>query len=123
MKNEYEKSFDLNELKAVSNGDEQFVAEMIGVFIKLIQGGIEEMEIAVKEKNHKVIADCIHKIAPPCRHMGTNKLLNIITRIRESMENSELAIDIETLIIEAKKEMNYICNGLKMEISNNNLIG
>lgn len=121
MKEESNRSFDLNELKEVSHGDKQFIEQMIGVFIKINQEGMDEIELAFKEKNYKTISECIHKLVPPCRHMGAVKLVNTLTDIKQNIANSEPPDKIETLIAQAKQEINTVSEELKEELNNKNI--
>jgi HPt (histidine-containing phosphotransfer) domain-containing protein len=110
------KIFNLDELKQVSNGDKKFVEEMIAIFIRTTDEGINEMEAAVKENNLKAIADMAHKIAPPCRHMGATTLLNYLNTIENAIRNSDQSVDIKEMVMKAKKEKDILINELKAEI-------
>jgi HPt (histidine-containing phosphotransfer) domain-containing protein len=110
------KIFDLEELKQVSNGDEKFVKEMISIFIRTTDEGINDMEKAIEENNLKAIADMAHKIAPPCRHMGATSLLNYLNAIENAIRNSDEKVDIKELVMKAKKEKEILISELKAEI-------
>ncbi len=115
MKDE-NRSFSLDELNKVSNGDKKFVEEMVAIFIRTTDEGITEMESAIKKNDMKLIADMAHKIAPPCRHMGATALLNCLVSIENAIRNSDKSIDIAQLVEKAKKEKDIVISELKTEI-------
>lgn len=110
------KTFSLDELKQVSNGDKKFVEEMIAIFIRTTEEGINDMETAAKENNLKAIADMAHKIAPPCRHMGATTLLGYLNTIENAIRTSDKSVDIKELVEKAKKEKDVLISELKTEI-------
>jgi signal transduction histidine kinase/FixJ family two-component response regulator len=112
----HNKMFNLDELKQVSNGDKKFLEEMIAIFIRTTDEGINDMELAIKQNNMKAIADLAHKIAPPCRHMGATSLLTCLTTIENAIRKSDNAVDIKEWIEKAKKEKDELINELKTEI-------
>lgn len=115
MKDE-NRSFSLDELNKVSNGDKKFVGEMVAIFIRTTDEGVTEMESAIKQNDLKLIADMAHKIAPPCRHMGATALLKCLVSIENAIRNSDKTVDIEELVMKARKEKDIVINDLKEEI-------
>lgn len=73
--NEVSASFETNEIKLdelyrVSEGDGKFVDDMLGLFIKSTNEGLEQLKIHLQNCNWKDLSDTAHKMAPPCRHLG-----------------------------------------------------
>jgi len=114
MKNE---SFNLDELKGMSNGDEKFISEMITVFIKTTAEVMKRIEVAMKEKNFIALASEIHKIAPPCRHMGAMELLDILKKMQSNIHASGPVTDLENLALQARQKMDIVINDLKAELN------
>jgi signal transduction histidine kinase/DNA-binding NarL/FixJ family response regulator len=115
MKNETHKLINLDELKRVSNGDDKFISEMINVFIKTSEDGMSNIEKALQEKNYKVIADYAHKIAPPCRHIGADTLLDTLKKIESYARDLREINDLKTLLTQARNEMNDVIRDLRIE--------
>lgn len=115
MKNETDKLINLDELKRVSNGDDKFISEMIDVFIKTSEDGMGNIEKALLEKNYKVIADYAHKIAPPCRHIGADALLDSLKKIESYARDLREINDLKILLTQARNEMNDVIRDLKIE--------
>jgi len=116
VENGINKPYNLDELKRLSNGDGKFIAEMIGVFIRTTEEGMNEIEVALAEEDYKLIADRVHKIAPPCRHMGATLLLNIFKKIENYIKSSGPVNTIKTLVPEARQELNIVITALKIEM-------
>ncbi|HWY10799.1 MAG TPA: Hpt domain-containing protein [Bacteroidia bacterium] len=117
MRNEISRSFNLDELKGMSNGDEKFITEMVTVFIKTTGEGMKKIESALKEKNLKVIASEVHKIAPPCRHMGAMELLHVLKKIQSNLHTSGSVTDLENLVLQARQKADIVMNDLKNEVN------
>ncbi len=117
MKKEISRSFDLDELKRMSNGDEKFMSEMIKVFIKTTVEGIQRIEASIREKNFQAIAGEVHKIAPPCRHMGAMELLSVLKKIQSNLHASGPVSDLENLVREARQKTDSVIADLKTEVN------
>ena len=115
MKNELNKSFNLDELIRVTNGDKKFISEMIDVFIKTTEEGMLEIEKAIKENNYLSVSAIAHKIAPPCRHMGANLLLNNIKEIESCAIGLGKIDNLNKLLTQARNEMYRVISDLKIE--------
>ncbi len=117
MKNESNKSFSLEELKQVSNGDEKFVTEMIAIFIKTTEAGLNQIETGLKQNNLKIVAESAHKIIPPCRHMGADELLSNLVSVESAARSNDKNVDLTELVRRAKQNADIVINDLKKEIS------
>ncbi len=117
MKNQDNKSFNLDDLIRMTNDDKKFISEMIDVFIKTTEEGILEIEKAIEESNYSLVSSIAHKIAPPCRHMGAELLLNRIKEIETCAADSTKTNDLSKLLLESKKVMYHVIRDLKIENS------
>jgi HPt (histidine-containing phosphotransfer) domain-containing protein len=61
---------DLNYLKKYSSDDDEFVIEMVELFVANTPGFLKEMETAFREGDHNIIARTAHKIKPSMSFMG-----------------------------------------------------
>ncbi len=117
MKHEISRSFNLDELKGMSNGDENFISEMIKVFIKTSGESMKRIESAFKEKNFQIIGSEVHKMAPPCRHMGAMELLDVLKKIQSNLHSSGPVSDLENLVAQARLKADIVINDLTTEIN------
>jgi len=109
-------SYDLTELKEASQGDDDFVSEMIQIFIRCTDDGIKKMEEAFKEKDFRTIGNIAHRIAPPCHHLGITTLLKTLREIETVSNGDEKNKNVKSLILEAKREINIVVTELKQEL-------
>ncbi|MBC7696489.1 MAG: response regulator [Burkholderiales bacterium] len=92
-------SFD--ELFSIANGDEHFKKEMIVIFHKSINEGLQQLESLLIDKEWLKISEIAHKILPSCKHFQANSLyttLKYFENLREQapVEN-QLSIKLQQL--------------------------
>jgi HPt (histidine-containing phosphotransfer) domain-containing protein len=109
-------SYDLTELKEASQGDNDFVIEMIKIFMRCTSEGIKKMEEALLERNFTLISNIAHKIAPPCHHLGIEALLKTLKQIETFSKDDKKNNDVESLILQAKREINIVVTELQEEL-------
>lgn len=111
-----DKKYNLDELRVLSNGDDNFVREMVQVFINTTQSGIAGMEDALNQEDGEALADAAHKIVPPCRHLQANTLLKKLKTIELSARQQGSTLDMEPKVEEAKAEAAVIIALLEAEL-------
>ncbi|KAB2914367.1 MAG: response regulator [Bacteroidetes bacterium] len=111
-----DKKYDLEELRALSNGDINFVREMVQVFITTTQSGIAGMETALAQEDSEALADAAHKIVPPCRHLQANTLLKKLKTIELSAREQGSTLNMEAEVADAKAEAALIIGLLETEL-------
>ncbi len=111
-----DKKYNLDELRVLSNGDNNFVREMVQVFITTTQSGIAGMEDALAQEDGEALADAAHKIVPPCRHLQANTLLKKLKTIELSARQQGSTLDMEPKVEEAKAEAAVIIALLEAEL-------
>lgn len=115
---ESNKPYNLEELKSLANGDNDFVVEMATVFINTTKEGLRDMEEALAEENWESLADYAHKIVPPCRHMQANTLLKKLKHIEAEIRDHNRTDNMGALVAEAKQEAQQIITQLEAELQN-----
>lgn len=78
---------DIEGLVRASGNDKDFIKEMIGRFKTSTLRGLEEIREAAEHESYDEIDDLAHRMAPPARHLGAGRLLNVIGQIREDSKN------------------------------------
>lgn len=109
--------YDLEELRNISNGDEEFVNEMINIFINTTREGLKEMEAHLAAQDWMPLADAAHKIIPPCRHLKANSLLTILKTIELNIREKNKTDNLDTLIAQAREEAYTIIEMLEDELA------
>jgi PAS domain S-box-containing protein len=67
-------SYDLTQLRTLSRGDEEFVINMIHIFIQHTPPALKEMESALNNKQYVTIIKTVHRIKPSIESMGISQL-------------------------------------------------
>jgi len=71
------------EMERMANDDTEFLKEMISIFIRSTEKGIDKMETALKESDWETISETAHQIAPQCKHTGDVELYNQIKKLEK----------------------------------------
>ncbi|MFM2048900.1 MAG: hypothetical protein RI955_1448, partial [Bacteroidota bacterium] len=91
--------YNLQHLKKISRGNEEFILKMKKLFITQIPVSVNEIKNAFAVKNFEVVKTTAHKIKPIIENLGIEELISDIRDIEimalEQNDNSELAILIE----------------------------
>ena len=78
----------LNNLYHISDGNQDFVKQMLVTFIASTGAGLKEMREAVSVEDFNSAADLAHKMLSPCRHLGALELFNLLNQIEKSARNN-----------------------------------
>ncbi len=76
--------YSLDKINEMAEGDEDFVNSVISVFLEEVPQDLEDLEIALNQKNHEQAYQLAHKIKPNVDLLGME-------------QTREAALEIETL--------------------------
>ena len=103
---------DLTYLKNLSKGSDEFVQQMITIFINQTPSAIEQLEKSLINKDYTTLKAVAHKIKPSFSFVGINSLQNKIEKLEENavqQTNIELMGDlineIKIVALTAVKEL------------------
>lgn len=82
-------SYDLSQLRALSRGDEDFVRNMVEIFLQHTPPALEEIQNALLEKDYINLAKVAHRIKPSIESMGISQLDGAAKDIELSAKNKE----------------------------------
>jgi HPt (histidine-containing phosphotransfer) domain-containing protein len=102
-----------------SMGDEQFVKDMLQVFVDTTTRGMQNLNNNCKRKNWSAVADAAHQMIPSCRHMEANALMNILKNIETEIRDNNRMNLIPDLVAQAKNESKLLLQEIKQEINRN----
>jgi signal transduction histidine kinase/DNA-binding NarL/FixJ family response regulator len=108
--------FDLSELERLTNGDRTFMKEMIEVFIRTSQAGIENIKQALDHKKWDVISEEAHKIASPCKHIQADVLYSKLKELEKNTEKLVRLNEISNLVLSVEDDLNQINAALCSQI-------
>lgn len=66
--------YDITQLKNLSRGDEEFVVNMVEIFVQHTPPSISQMNIALQKKDYESVAKIAHRIKPSIDNMGIKQL-------------------------------------------------
>jgi len=73
----------LSNLLHVAGNDISFVQEMIQQFEQSTLVGLKDIKLEIENESYEKTADLAHKLAPACRHLEANNLLQQLKQIEE----------------------------------------
>ncbi len=92
---------DLSYLRAVSNGNENFVSDMVVTMKESIPKSITEIQNAVNENDYSKLAKALHKIGPSLPMMGLDnlkiELVDIEDDIKHNRDHKSIPQRVESL--------------------------
>jgi CheY-like chemotaxis protein/HPt (histidine-containing phosphotransfer) domain-containing protein len=115
-KNKTKPQFDFKELKRLANNDPVFMKEMLEIFVRSSENGIQAIEDGLAAANISEIAGLAHKIKSPAKHIGATVLVGLLVGLEKNAANlsrEELVEMIGKIKIEAATVNAYIREYLK----------
>lgn len=109
------KHIDLTYLKQLSNGSNEFINEMITVFIEQTPVEISNLEKYASAKDWKSLRAIAHKMKPSFTFMGIKELESIIKQLEEYAANETNLELIPDLISKIKNICNEAIKELALE--------
>jgi HPt (histidine-containing phosphotransfer) domain-containing protein len=110
------KPYNLYDLKKMSNNDETFIKQTLGIFIENSEDAIREFRKCLLEQNWRKIGEVAHKILPSCRHLEADsvvpKLMEIKSKTLIEMNNEGVIQQVNEAII----QLNFVIAAIKEEI-------
>lgn len=109
------KHIDLTYLKQLSNGSNEFINEMISVFMEQTPIEISNLEKYLKAKDWKSLRAIAHKMKPSFSFMGIKELESTIKLIEEYAANETNLDLLPELISKIKNTCNEAIKELEVE--------
>ncbi|MBL7931111.1 MAG: response regulator [Bacteroidia bacterium] len=103
-----QKRINLEALAHISNGDKNFEKEMIFLFHRSINTGLEEIEIHIGDEEWNKVADTAHKMMAPCKHFDADRLYKYL-RFFEELRKTRIDIrEVKSKLVILKEEIEAI---------------
>lgn len=90
--------FDLTELRSIAQGDEEFVSEMVTMFIDLAPAGLEEIKTAYQVNDFKKVGQVAHRLHPSVATLGIHSLTEVLKDMDKNAETYQASPQLEGLI-------------------------
>jgi len=85
---------DLSYLKDVASGSDEFMIDMIDLFLDQTPGYFEQLEQFITEENWSKVADIAHKIKPTLAFMGVDSARESMAEIEQNARSTR---NLETI--------------------------
>lgn len=80
-------NLDLSYLQDVASGSNEFMIDMIELFLNQTPGYFEQLDQLIKDENWPVVADIAHKIKPTLSFMGVESARGGMAEIEKNARN------------------------------------
>jgi CheY-like chemotaxis protein len=101
---------DLDDLRKMTGGDHDFFNEMLKIFIRSSENGLDSMRVYFINSDWEAISGAAHKLAAPAKHIHARELYNNLKKLEnevERMEREEIKLMIDTIESEVLKINSY----------------
>ncbi len=112
-------NLDLSYLEDIAGGSNDFIIEMIDMFLEQTPGYFDEIKQAIADGNWKTVSDLAHKVKPTLAFMGSNESKEIMAKIEMDTRNLENLDEVEPIF----NELHSFCLQLfaELKIARDNL--
>ena len=113
------KTTDLSYLKELARGNNEFIVEMIGIFLEQIKNNIDLLKSYINEKNWKEAEFLSHKMKSSYAYFGVSELQESMRVIETDCHTGEIDIPKLSRIIERAEELTgIVISELENELKN-----
>lgn len=120
MENNPGKLYDLVNLEEISGGSDDFIVEMIKLFIEQAKSTISGLNSAFDQKDFTEIKNLAHQIKPSIDNLKIEILRPIIRQIEDLAENQGQADRLSPLIMETNTVLETVLIQLDEELKDRN---
>ena len=117
MEDNSNKLYDLINLEEIGGGSDEFVVEMIKLFISQAKNTITGFNNAYDEKNLEEIRSLAHQIKPSIDNIKITILMPVIREVENLAENNEPIEKLAPHIMEVNTVLEKVIVQLESEIS------
>ena len=110
------KHTDLTYLKEISNGSNEFIREMISLFIKHTPIELNNIELYFKNKNWQSLRNVFHKMKASMAFVGLKEIESILRQAEEYALNETNLDQLPSMIMKVKQTCNEAISELEEEL-------
>ncbi len=111
-----ETDYNLDELKEMSDNNQEFINRMIYLFIKNSEESIAKFKHLLADKKWREIGETAHKILPSYRHLKVDHIVILLSRIKEKTLINADYDELPLLIHNTIEQMETLIPKIKTEI-------
>lgn len=103
---EQDKKFtDLSYLEAAAMGSNEFITEMIDLYLDQTETILSEIDTAINNKDFNTAQKLMHKMKPTVQMVGLNNEHETLTRLEKSIDKGEIPDDLQ----ESMNKVRHAC--------------
>ena len=121
MEDNSKKLYDLINLEEIGGGSDEFVVEMIKLFIIQAKNTITGFNSAYDEKNLEEIRSLAHQIKPSIDNIKITIIMPVIREVENLAENNEPTENLAPHIMEVNTVLENVIVQLESELSQRTL--
>ena len=114
--NNHMKHTDLTYLRKLSNGSDDFIKQMLTLFIEQTPDALQRMEKYTKEQNWELLGKVAHKMKPSILFVGIKELENEMKIVEEYASENSNTNELPGMVIHIKGICNEAIEELKEEM-------
>ncbi|QTN39559.1 Hpt domain-containing protein [Cryomorphaceae bacterium] len=95
-----DKLYNLDQLKELSGGMEDFVKSMIDTFLEHTPNHVSEMNEALNQEDHVQVGQIAHKIKPSIDLLGIENMRDLVRQIERNGKDNDPQGDLKELVSE-----------------------
>jgi len=107
--------YNLKKLNEISQGDQEFVKEMIVTFVENVSADIDSIHSLKSEENWVAIAEKAHKLATNFAYLGAGSLHDLAADIERKVINENNLTGIADKTLKLCDEGSFLVNQLKKD--------
>jgi len=120
MKNSQEKLYNLINLEEISGGSDDFIREMIKLFVTQAKNTIDGLNNAFDQKDLNEIKNLAHQIKPSIDNLRIDVLSPVIREVEQLAEEGGALEKLSPLIMETNTVLEAVLSQLEEELKNRN---
>ncbi|MBC7745256.1 MAG: Hpt domain-containing protein [Flavobacterium sp.] len=105
---------DLSYLEEIAGGSNDFIIEMIDMFLNQTPGYLNDIKKGIVEKNWKTVSEIAHKIKPTLAFMGSDSARETMALIEFNSKNLVELNKIESIFDDLHVFCLQLCENLKV---------
>jgi HPt (histidine-containing phosphotransfer) domain-containing protein len=100
--------YDLSFLNKISNGDQDFILDMIRTFKSTAPVSVQKMKSLLKEKKYESISREAHRVIPGISFLGVKYIEENLMKIEDYSKKKENLEQLMTLILLVEDNINQL---------------
>lgn len=107
--------YSLDKINELADGDNEFIQSVVSVFLEEVPLDLEELEVAINQKNYPSIYQLAHKIKPNVDLLGMEQTRAAAFEIEALGKQGNTGAEIDKIFPILKKDIYQVVSELKKD--------